>query len=182
MDSAEMSSVQFHRVQVSRAGVAGQGTRSVSTSRHPLRQLLAAVLLVCKGKFIMNNEDGATSNPGFSSGHTSNDLLFRLRPESSQKSLNYEIVAQSSDEVQDVRNAPPFSIGPYLIESEQTRLLTKISIYSERGGNRDQVRLLYMNAAAVRIWKAMGRNPTMVGAQHRPPRTALLMYGVPFSD
>jgi hypothetical protein len=144
--------------------------------------LLAAVLLVCKGKFIMNNEDGATSNPGFSSGHTSNDLLFRLRLESSQKSLNYEIVAQSSDEVQDVRNAPPFSIGPYLIESEQTRLLTKISIYSERGGNRDQVRLLYMNAAAVRIWKAMGRNPTMVGAQHRPPRTALLMYGVPFSD
>jgi hypothetical protein len=60
--------------------------------------------------------------------------------------------------------------------------VTTISIYSERGGNRDQVRLLYMNAAAVRIWKAMGRNPTMVGAQHRPPRTALLMYGVPFSD
>jgi len=39
-----------------------------------------------------------------------------------------------------------------------------------------------MNAAAVRIWKAMGRNPTVIGAQHRPPRTALLMYGVPFSD
>jgi hypothetical protein len=97
-------------------------------------------------------------------------------------SLNYEIVAQSADEVRNVDNAPPFSIGPYLIASGQTQLLTTISIYSERGANRDQVRLLYMNAAAARIWKAMGKNPTMVGAQHRPPRTALLMYGVPFSD
>jgi hypothetical protein len=69
-----------------------------------------------------------------------------------------------------------------LIESGQTRLLTTISIYSQRGENRDQIRLLYMNATALRIWKAMGRNPTMVGAQHRPPRTALLMYGVPFSE
>jgi len=118
----------------------------------------------------------------FPSEHTSNDLLFSLQPESSRKSLNYEIIAQSSDEVQDVRNAPSFSIGPWLIESGQTELLTTISIYSERGANRDQVRLLYMNAAAVRIWKAMGRNPTVIGAQHRPPRTALLMYGVPFSD
>jgi hypothetical protein len=39
-----------------------------------------------------------------------------------------------------------------------------------------------MNAAAVRIWNAMGRNPMMIGAQHRPPRTALVMYSVPFSD
>ena len=100
----------------------------------------------------------------------------------SGQSLHYEIVAQSTDEVQDVRNAPSFSIGPWLIESGQTGLLTTISIYSERGANRDQVRLLYMNAVAVRIWKAMGRNPTMIGAQHRPPRTAALMYGVPFSD
>jgi hypothetical protein len=73
-------------------------------------------------------------------------------------------------------------MGPYLIESGQTQLLTTISIYSERGSSRDQVRLLYMNASAVLVWKAMGRNPTRIGAQHRPPRTALLMYGVPFSD
>jgi hypothetical protein len=130
----------------------------------------------------MNDEASAQESPQFSSEHTSNDLLFRLDPSGTRKSLNYEIVAQNSDEAQDVRNAPPFSIGPYLIESGQTELLTTISIYSERGANRDQVRLLYMNAAAVRIWKAMGRNPTMIGAQHRPPRTALLMYGVPFSD
>jgi len=52
----------------------------------------------------MNEEENARNNPGFPSEHTSNDLLFRLQTESSQKVLNYEIVAQSSDEVQDVRN------------------------------------------------------------------------------
>lgn len=130
----------------------------------------------------MNDEPSTQDSPQFPAEHTSNDLLFSLHPESSQNSLNYETVAQNADEVQDVRNAPPFSVGPYLIESGQTRLLTTISIYSQRGENRDQIRLLYMNATALRIWKAMGRNPTMVGAQHRPPRTALLMYGVPFSE
>ena len=145
-----------------------------------MRQLLAALLLTGKAKFVMTDEQDAKNKPGFPPGHTSNDLLFSLQPKRMPR--NYEIVAQSSDEVQDVRNAPSFSIGPYLIDSGQTRLLTTISIYSERGASRDQVRLLYMNAAAVRIWKAMGRNPTMVGSQHRPPRTALLMYGVPFSE
>jgi hypothetical protein len=135
-----------------------------------------------QGKIRMNDEPSTQESPQFPSEHTSNDLLFSLRPEGSPASLNYEIVAQTADEVQDVRNAPPFSIGPWLIKSGQTRLLTTISIYSQRGESRDQVRLLYMNATALRIWKAMGRNPTLVGAQHRPPRTALLMFGVPFSE
>lgn len=130
----------------------------------------------------MNHEEYTISNAQFSSEHTSNDLLFRLHPESARLAMNYKIVAQNADEVRDVHNAPPCSIGPYLIASGQTQLLGTISIYSERGADRDQVRLLYMNAAAVRIWRAMGRTPTMLGSQHRPPRTALLMYGVPFSD
>lgn len=130
----------------------------------------------------MKDEASPRESPQFSSEHTSNDLLFRLDPEGIRKALHYDVVAQSAEEVRDVRNAPPFSIGPYLIESGQTPLLTTISIYSERGATREQVRLLYMNAVAVRIWKAMGRNPTVIGAQHRPPRTALLMYGVPFSE
>lgn len=75
-----------------------------------------------------------------------------------------------------------FSMGPWLVESGQTQLLTTISIYSERGTNADQVRLLYMNATALRVWQSMNRNPTLVGARHRPPLTALLMYGVPFSE
>jgi hypothetical protein len=130
----------------------------------------------------MSDNSYLVVDPHFPAEHTSTDLLFDLHPRSSQKSLNYVIIAQSSDEVQNVRNALSFSIGPWLIESGQTELLTTISIYSERGASREQVRLLYMNEAAVRIWKAMGNSPTMIGAQHRPPRTALLMYGVPFSD
>jgi hypothetical protein len=130
----------------------------------------------------MSNKPCPAFSPQFPAEHTSNDLLFSLDRDKQQESLNYQTVAQNSDEVQDVRNAPSFSIGPWLIESGQTGLLTTISIYSERGTSRDQVRLLYMNAAAVGVWKAMGKTPTMLGAQHRPPRTALLMYGVPFSD
>ena len=118
----------------------------------------------------------------YSSGHTSTDLLFSLDPERSQISLPYVIVAQSAEEVQDIHNAPAVSMGPYLLKSGQTQLLTTISIYSQRGESREQVRLLYMNAAALLIWEAMGKRPKLIGAQHRPPETALLAFGVPFSE
>ena len=80
--------------------------------------------------------------------------------------------------VQNTQNAPSVSMGPYLIESGQTRLLTKISIYSERGESREQVRLLYMNAVALQVWIAMGKKPSVIGAQYRPSRTSLLAFGV----
>ena len=114
--------------------------------------------------------------------HTTNDLLFDLDPGRLRTALNYEIVAQSAEEVQDMQNAPAISMGQYLIESEQVKLLTTISIYTQQGESRDQVRLLYMNAAALLIWKAMGRQPTVLGSLHRPPKTALLAFGVPFSE
>jgi hypothetical protein len=95
---------------------------------------------------------------------------------------NYEIVAQSLEEVRDIQNAPPVSMGAYLVKSGQTKLFNKISIYSKRGDSLEQVRLLYMNADALLIWKAMGKRPTLIGSQHRPPQTALLAYGVPFSE
>ena len=117
-----------------------------------------------------------------SSTHTSNGLPFSLDSERSRPSLNYEIVAQSAEEVQDTQNAPAVSMGPYLIESGQTQLLTTISIYSQRGESREQIRLLYMNAVALRVWKAMGKRPSLIGAQHRPPRNATLAFGVPFSE
>jgi len=113
---------------------------------------------------------------------TSNDLLFSLDGEYCRKPLNYEIVVQSEKEVQDIQNAPGVTVGPYLVESGQTHLLTSISIYSQRGESREQLRLLYMNAIALRIWKEMDRQPNLIGAQHRPPRTALLAFGVPFSE
>ena len=91
-------------------------------------------------------------------------------------------MAQSVEEVQDTQNAPAVSMGPYLIESEQTQPSTTISIYSQHGESREQIRLLYMNAVALRVWKAMGRQPSLIGAQHRPPRNALLAFGVPSRD
>jgi hypothetical protein len=105
-----------------------------------------------------------------------------LDGKSSRQKLNYEVVAQSVEEVQDIQNAPAVSMGPYLIDSKQTQLLTTISIYAQRGEVREQVRLLYMNAVALHIWKVMGKQPNLIGAQHRPPKTALLTFGVPFSE
>jgi len=117
-----------------------------------------------------------------SSNTTSNDLLLHHSPDYSPKTMNYTEIAQSADEVQDIENSPSVSMGPYLISSEQTRLLTTLSIYSLRGDSRERVRTLYMNATALRIWKAMGKQVKIVGAQHRPPQTALLTFGVPFSE
>lgn len=122
------------------------------------------------------------NNPQYPFGHTSNDLLFSLGRENPRETLNYQIVAQSVEEIQDIQNAPAISMGPYLIDSGQVQLLTTISIYAQRGEVREQVRLLYMNAVALRIWKAMGKQANLIGAQHRPPKTALLVFGVPFSE
>ncbi len=93
----------------------------------------------------------------------------------------YQIVAQSAEDVQSVENAPAVSMGPYLIKSGQTSLLKTLSIYSLRGETREQMRLLYMNAPALEVWQQMGKVPKIVGARSRPPRTAMLALGVPFS-
>jgi hypothetical protein len=96
--------------------------------------------------------------------------------------MHYQVITQSAQELQDVMNSPAVSMAPYLLEKEQSRLATKISIYSERGKTREQMRLLYMNEEALRVWEAMGRRATRAGAMHRPPRTAQLCFGVPFSE
>ena len=73
-------------------------------------------------------------------------------------------------------------MGSFITESDQMKLLRTVSIYSQRGEIRDQVRLLNMNNAAFSIWKAMGKEPKVIGSQHRPPFTALLAFGIPFSE
>jgi len=118
----------------------------------------------------------------YPSNPTSNDLLLRLASGCPQEAMNYTVIAQSAADVQDIQNAPSVSMGPYLIATEQTRLLTTLSIYSLRGNSREQVRMLYMNATALRIWKDMGKQPKIAGTQHRPAHTALLSFGVPFSE
>jgi len=116
----------------------------------------------------------------YDSGPTSNDLLESLVAEHAPPPL-YEIVAQNAEDVQNTQNAPAVSMGPYLDKSGQNSLLTTISIYSLRGESREQLRLLYMNAAAIQVWKEMGQAPKIIGAQVRPPSTAILTFGVPFS-
>lgn len=96
--------------------------------------------------------------------------------------LSYSVIAQSAEDLQDLQNAPAISMGAYLIESDQVKLLTTLSIYAQRGESRDQVRLLYMNAVALHLWEAMGKRPRVIAALHRPPKTALLNLGVPFSE
>ncbi len=96
--------------------------------------------------------------------------------------LNYKIIAQSADEIQDIRNSPAVSMGPYLVDSDQTKLLTVISIYSRRGETREQIRLLYMNATALKIWEEMGRQAKIIGELHRPPKASELLFGVPFNE
>lgn len=54
--------------------------------------------------------------PQYPFGHTSNDLLFSLDGERSRKVLNYEIVAQNVEEIQDIQNAPAISMAPYLVD------------------------------------------------------------------
>ncbi len=116
------------------------------------------------------------------SNPTSNDLLFRLDPGHSRSVMNYKTVAQSVFDIRDVQNAPSVSMMPYLLATERIQLLTTISIYSLRGEDAEQARLLYMNAAALHIWEEMGKNPKIIGSQFRPPHTALLTFGVPFSE
>lgn len=120
--------------------------------------------------------------PKFSAAYTSNDLLLHLQTEHPQQEPHYTVIAQSEDEIRDMHNAPAISVGPYLVESGQTNLLNVLSIYSQRGDSRDQLRLFYMNAVALRIWIAMGKKPTVIGSLHRPPRSAVMTLGVPFSE
>ena len=113
---------------------------------------------------------------------TSNDLLLLLTSQHLQNAFTYGTIAQTASEVQDVQNSPAISMGPYLIISGQTELLRSISVYSERGRSREQVRLLYMNVVALGVWRAMGKRAHIIDAQKRPPRAAQLAFGVPFSE
>lgn len=101
---------------------------------------------------------------------------------SSGRALNYTVIAQSADEVRHIENAPAISMAKFLVDRRQLELLPTISIYVERGNDPTTVRLLYMNEVALRIWKEMGMRATEIGMQHRPARSAILAFGMPFSE
>lgn len=97
-------------------------------------------------------------------------------------SPNYTILGQSRNEVMFPDSSPSISMWPYLLSSAQTRRLNSISVYSDRGTSSDRTRLLYMNAGALRLWREMGMPVTIIGEANRPPRTAMLSFGMPFSE
>lgn len=173
--STQMPPLHLGQIQTGRVAFVRRSSQLVRASPGALYVLLATILLVLSARRGM-------SVLYYDSGPTSNDLLHRLMANHSLSEPRYQIVAQSAEEVQNVENAPAVSMGPYLSDSGQSRLLTNISIYSLRGDSREQVRLLYMNATAIRVWEEMGKAPQIIGTQARPPRSASLTYGVPFSQ
>jgi hypothetical protein len=115
-------------------------------------------------------------------GSTNSLLAFRTRPEFFSESRDYTIVTQDAIEVQDIQNDPAVSMGAFLRAVGEMNILSTISIYTRKGYDRKHTRLLYMNAAALHLWKTMGRRPRQIGTQHRPPQSAVLAFGMPFSE
>jgi hypothetical protein len=97
-------------------------------------------------------------------------------------SLNYSILKQTTDQLRETENSPSVSMWPYLVDSAQTALINKISIYAEAGKTAEQARLLYMNATALEVWASMKRTTATIGEVHRPPKSARLSFGMPFSE
>jgi hypothetical protein len=97
-----------------------------------------------------------------------NSPIFQVLPELFSESLGYTIVAQNAIEVQDTQNAPAVSMGAFLAVVGRMNIFPTISIY---GYDRKHARLLYMNAAALRVWKTMGMPPE---ADRDPVSTAAL--------
>ena len=96
--------------------------------------------------------------------------------------MSYHVLSQTAVEIADLGNAPALAIGPYLLKTQQTHLLRIISIYAQRGGCREQIRRLYLNAPALTLWREMGKTANTLGETKRPPTGATLVFGVPFSE
>ena len=105
----------------------------------------------------------------------------KANPQADQPA-RYWTISQSREDLADVENSPSVSMWNYLLASAQTQLLNQISIYVQRGTTSNQTRLLYMNDVALELWKRMGKNIKVTGRGHRPPRAAILSFGMPFSE
>lgn len=96
--------------------------------------------------------------------------------------LNYSMLTQSTDQLREIENSPSVSMWPYLVNSAQTHLINTISIYTEKGDTAERARVLYMNATALTVWNSMEKATEAIGEVHRPPKSAQLIFGVPFSE
>ncbi len=98
------------------------------------------------------------------------------------KPTHYSILSQSRHDLDDPENSPSISMWPYLLASAQTQRLNEISVYVEHGLTADTMRYLYMNDFALGIWGEMKKNTEVLSRLHRPPRGAVLSFGMPFSE
>ena len=113
---------------------------------------------------------------------STNNLFFQTLREFYSESSDYTIVAQDAIEVQAIQNAPAVSMAAFLMAVGEMKIVPTISIYARHGYDRKHARLLYMNAAALHVWKTMGMHPRQIGMQYRPPHSAVLAFGVPCSE
>lgn len=111
-----------------------------------------------------------------------NNPVSQTLPEFRSESPDYAVVAQDAIEVQDIESAPAVSMGAFLTANGVMSIFPTISVYTRDGYDRKHTRLLYMNAVALCVWKTMGRHPRQIGSQHRPPHSAVLAFGMPFSE
>ena len=100
----------------------------------------------------------------------------------STHSTDYTIIAQDVEQVRNAENAPDFSMPPFLRACDRMDLVPGMSVYSRVGYDRKHMRLLYMNRQALSVWVTMGMQPHVVGTQHRPPHTAVLIFGRAFGE
>jgi len=96
--------------------------------------------------------------------------------------LNYRAVVQTVDQLRDIENSPSISMWRYLVDSDKMPMVNSISIYMDRGDTPQRARIYYMNAVAYDLWISMGKQAEVIGQMHRPPKSAQLIFGSPFSE
>ncbi len=94
----------------------------------------------------------------------------------------YHLITQSAREVLQPENAPARTMCDYLMQTDQSALTSTISIYTLRGETVQELRLLYMNDQALKVWREMGHEVEVVETTKRPARKAELCFGVPFTE
>ena len=99
-----------------------------------------------------------------------------------EKKMVYSILRQSRADLEVSGSSPSVSMWPHLLAKAETQLANTLSVYSERGDSKRNLRVLYMNDVALRIWQEMGQPCDVVGHVSRPPKTAVLAFGKPFSE
>ncbi len=94
----------------------------------------------------------------------------------------YHLITQSAREVLQPENSPARNMPDYLVQTDQSSLTNTISVYVLRGESAQQLRLLYMNDAALQLWQQMGHAVEVHQSMKRPAHKAELCVGVPFTE